>query len=145
MNLDCVGNGSRFIVSAAEQAMGDARFAAFSHAMEQAEALVCSSKKASLNSDQYNMDNCRRVRETREATVKRLRDMGFEVLPSQANFVFARHPGVEGETLYQELKARGVLVRHFDAPRIADYLHITIGTPDQMDVLMEKLNRILGA
>ena len=100
---------------------------------------------AALKQDDYCMGNCRLVMQTREATVERLTAMGFEVLPSQANFVFARRPGVEGGFLYRELKKRGVLVRHFDAPRIADYLRITIGTPEQMDVLMEKLNQILGA
>ncbi len=100
---------------------------------------------AALAADDYNMTNCRRVMETREASVKRLRDIGFEVLPSLANFVFARVPGRDGGELYRALKARGVLVRHFDTPRISDYLRITIGTPEEMDVLFEKLKEILEA
>ena len=100
---------------------------------------------ASLNADDYNMDNCRRIIETRRQTALRLEGMGFEVLPSSANFLFARKSGVDGGWLYRELKARGVLVRHFDAPRICGYLRITIGTPEQMDVLFEKLEQILGA
>lgn len=98
---------------------------------------------AALASDEYNMANCRRVIETREASVRRLRDMGFEVLPSRANFVFARKPGRDGGELYRELKKRGVLVRHFDAPRIADYLRITVGTPEEMDVLFNELDEIM--
>ncbi len=99
---------------------------------------------ASLAADDYNMANCRRVIETREASVRRLREMGFEVLPSQANFLFARMPGRDGGALYRELKKRGVLVRHFDAPRIADYLRITIGTDAEMEVLFAKINEIFA-
>jgi hypothetical protein len=98
---------------------------------------------ASLKRDDYNADNCRRVMKTREATVSRLKEMGFEVLPSLANFVFARRAGTDGAWLYRELKARGVLVRHFDAPRIRDFLRITIGTDAEMDVLFIKLKEIL--
>ena len=98
---------------------------------------------ASVQRDDYNADNCRRVMATREAAVARLTEMGFEVLPSLANFVFARKPGVDGEMLYRELKKRGVLVRHFSAPRIKDYLRITIGTDGEMDVLFENIKDIL--
>ena len=98
---------------------------------------------ATLKADEYCMENCRRVVETRKESVARLMELGFEVLDSKANFVFARHPGSDGGWIYRELKARGVLVRHFDAPRIRDYLRITIGTPAQMDVLFEKLKEIL--
>lgn len=98
---------------------------------------------AALEADDYNADNCRRVMATRERSVSRLEEMGFEVLPSQANFVFARRPGVDGETLYLELKKRGVLVRHFTAPRIADFLRITIGTDAEMETLFIKLAEIL--
>ena len=100
---------------------------------------------ATLKADGVCMDNCRRVIETREATVDKLRQMGFTVLPSKANFVFARHPHADGGFLYRQLKARGVLVRHFDVPRICDFLRITIGTPEQMDVLFERLKDILSA
>ena len=97
---------------------------------------------ATLKADEYCMENCRRVVETRRKTVDRLRLLGFEVLDSRANFVFARRPGSDGGWLYRELKARGVLVRHFDTPRIRDYLRITVGTPAQMNVLFENLEEI---
>ena len=99
---------------------------------------------ATLKADDINMANCRRVIETRETTIDRLRQLRFEVLPSKANFVFARHPHADGGFLYRQLKARGVLVRHFDTPRIRDFLRITIGTPEQMNVLFEKLEAILS-
>ena len=99
---------------------------------------------ASLKRDDYNADNCRRIVKTRAMTVQALEALGFEVLPSMANFVFARKPGVDGGKLYLELKRRGVLVRHFDAPRIADFLRITIGAEEEMAVLMTKLKEILS-
>ena len=60
-----------------------------------------------------------------------------------ANFLFAKHPAISGEALYRGLKARGVLVRHFEKPRIADYVRITIGTPEQMDALFTAVEDIL--
>ena len=98
---------------------------------------------ATLKADDVCMENCRKVIETREATVDRLRQLRFEVLPSKANFVFARHPHADGGFLYRQLKARGVLVRHFESPRIRDFLRITIGTPAQMETLIDKLGEIL--
>ena len=98
---------------------------------------------ATLKADDVCTANCHRVIDTRQATVDRLRLMRFEVLPSKANFVFARHPHADGGFLYRQLKARGVLVRHFDSPRIKDFLRITIGTPEQMEVLLDALKRIL--
>ena len=106
-------------------------------------AILLAAGIAALESDDYSMENCRRIVETRKASTARLKDMGFEVLPSSANFLFARKKGVDGGMLYRELKARGVLVRHFDAPRISDYLRITVGAPEQMDVLFIKLREIL--
>lgn len=99
---------------------------------------------ASLKRDDFNLENCRRVIATREQTVRELSALGFEVLPSQANFVFARRAGIDGGLLYRELKARGVLVRHFDSPLIRDFLRITIGTDAEMAVLLTKIKEILS-
>ena len=76
--------------------------------------------------------------ETRAYTARELEKLGFAVLPSQTNFLFARKPGVEGADVYRRLKGRGA-VRHFDKERIRDYKRITIGTREQMDILLEKL------
>jgi len=65
-----------------------------------------------------------------------LKALGFEVLPSSANFVFARHPGRPGAELVQALRERAVLVRRFDAPRISDHLRITVGTEAEVDRLL---------
>ena len=98
---------------------------------------------AALEESDYYRQNCRVVMKNREMTVKGLEALGFEVLPSKANFVFARRPGSDGGELYRKLKARGVLVRHFDKPRIRDFLRITIGTEAQMNVLLGTLKQIL--
>jgi histidinol-phosphate aminotransferase len=80
----------------------------------------------------------------RERLVAGLMRLGFEVLPSAANFVFARHPGHEGKSLAAELRARAIIVRHFNAPRISDYLRITVGTNEQVETLLAALGEILG-
>jgi histidinol-phosphate aminotransferase len=70
--------------------------------------------------------------------------LGFDVLPSSANFVFARHPGHAGAMLAAALRDRAVLVRHFARPRIDDYLRITVGSADQIDLLMAALTDIVA-
>lgn len=85
------------------------------------------------------------VVDTREGLALQLEDLGFEVLPSQANFVFARHPGHDAAGLAAALRARAVLVRHFRQPRIAQYLRISIGTRDQCSALIAALQAILPA
>ena len=81
--------------------------------------------------------------ELSDAACKHIREMGFEVLDSSANFVFARHPAVDGMDIYTELKARNILVRHFTAERICQFNRITIGTREQMDALLSALADIL--
>jgi histidinol-phosphate aminotransferase len=80
----------------------------------------------------------------RERLTDGLARLGFEVLPSAANFVFARHPGHDGKALAAQLRARAIIVRQFDAPRIADYLRITVGSNEQIEKLMAALEEILG-
>ena len=84
-----------------------------------------------------------KVIETRERVTGALRQRGFEVLPSQANFVFARHPDHSGEALANGLRERAVLVRHFAKPRISDYLRITIGTAEECDRLISAIEEIV--
>src|SRR6202166_615766 len=80
----------------------------------------------------------------RERLTRGLTRFGFEVLPSAANFVFARPPGRDGAELTADLRAPAVLVRHFATPRISDYLRITVGTNTQTDFLLAALARCLG-
>lgn len=84
-----------------------------------------------------------KVIETRERVTGALRQRGFEVLPSQANFVFARHPGHSGADIARGLRERAVLVRHFAKPRISDFLRITIGTPEECDRLVAALDELV--
>ena len=73
-----------------------------------------------------------------------MQKLGFVTTRSQANFIFARHPRVSGERIYTALRERGILVRHFDAPRIADYNRITVGTRAEMDALIAALSEIVN-
>ncbi len=78
----------------------------------------------------------------REFTVEGLKSRGFTVLDSKTNFVFASHPSFGGEYLYKSLKSKGVLVRHFNKERLAEYLRITIGTREEMETLLNTLDLI---
>jgi histidinol-phosphate aminotransferase len=86
-----------------------------------------------------------RVIEGRERMTRGLVRLGFDVLPSSANFVFARHPAREGAALAAALRQRAVIVRHFAAPRISDYLRITVGSDGQIKALLSALSEILGS
>jgi histidinol-phosphate aminotransferase len=88
---------------------------------------------------------CAAVIDTREGLALQLEDLGFEVLPSQANFLFVRHPGRDAAELAAALRARAVLVRHFGLPRIAQYLRISIGTREQCSCLVDALGGMLAA
>lgn len=79
---------------------------------------------------------------TRDEFRKALLDAGWEVLPSQTNFVFARKAGKTGREVYEAVKAEGILIRHFDIPGISDFVRITIGTPEQMNLLLEIMEAI---
>ena len=98
---------------------------------------------AEMADNEYYLSNCRTIMENREYTVNKLTDLGFSVLPSKANFIFARTSRMEGGALYRALKREGVLVRHFDKEKISDYLRISIGTMEQMDILIQKTREIL--
>lgn len=99
---------------------------------------------ASLEDDAYFQQSRLRVIEGRERLARGLKGSGFEVLPSLANFVFARHPAHEGAALAAALREQAVIVRHFSAARISDYLRITVGTDEQIDRLLSALSGIVG-
>ena len=98
---------------------------------------------AALCEKEYFDAKCLEICKNREYTAKALREMGFEVLPSKANFLFAKSEKIDGAALYEKLKARGVLVRHFTAERISAFNRITIGTKAQMDVFLKNVREIL--
>lgn len=94
--------------------------------------------------EDYTRRNCKAIIETREKTSDKLKSLGFTVLPSNANFIFAKSNNIGGRELYERLKSEGILVRHFDKPRIKDFLRITIGSQDEMETLIEKIKLILN-
>ena len=92
----------------------------------------------------YFAETTAKVIKTREWTKNELAGLGFEFGDSKSNFIFARHPKMSGQALFEKLKAEQVFVRHFSKPeRIADYLRISIGTDQQMQKLISILERIL--
>jgi histidinol-phosphate aminotransferase len=100
---------------------------------------------ASLEDEAWFQASRARVIEGRERLNRGLLRLGFDVLPSSANFVFARHPANAGAALATALRERAVIVRHFAAPRICEYLRITVGTDGQIDRLLSALSEILGS
>lgn len=99
---------------------------------------------ATLKHDDINKAHCRTVMENREYTVSELKKRGFVTTASTANFIFVRHPGVSGETIFRKLRERGVIVRHFTKPEICEYNRITIGSREQMDILLRELDQIFA-
>jgi len=95
--------------------------------------------------DQAHLEQTsQKVMRTRETLVKELDALGFETLPSTANFIFTRHPKHAGVKLYQALRDRGIIVRHFNSARIDEFLRITIGTDEQSGELVAALKEILA-
>ncbi len=99
---------------------------------------------AALRENDYYMQNCRTIMANRAYTTAALQEMGFEVLDSKTNFVFAKSDCIGGLELYRELKTRGILVRHFDKPAITDYNRITIGTREEMGILIATVRAVLS-
>ena len=79
----------------------------------------------------------------REYTKKGLEKLGFYVIPSKANFIFVKHNKISGEKYYNELKNKGILVRHFNGERICEFNRITIGTEDEMKIFLDITKEIL--
>ena len=96
-----------------------------------------------LEDEDYFRANVRTIMENRVWTTEALSKLGFTVLPSSTNFVFAKTDRISGGDLYQKLKDRGILVRHFTSPRLKEYNRITIGSMEQMTALVETVTAIL--
>ncbi|MBQ8290503.1 MAG: histidinol-phosphate transaminase [Clostridia bacterium] len=92
----------------------------------------------------YFEDNCKKIIRTRENTSAQLRDMGFTLTPSSANFIFASHRSIDAEQMYLTLKKNGILVRHFTQERIKDYNRITVGNAEEMQILIDKIKELWG-
>ena len=105
--------------------------------------LTLKAGQAALEDTAYFEKTRTAIMDTRAWTMQQLAARGFTVLDSRANFVFASTGRINGGILYKKLKENGILVRHFDAPRIENWLRITIGTPEQMQALMDAVDKIL--
>ena len=100
---------------------------------------------ASMEDRAYFESICARVVTTRTRLVAEMETLGFEVLPSAANFIFARHSGHDGAVLASRLRERSIIVRHFkNLDRIAPFLRITVGTDAQCDALLAALKAIVN-
>lgn len=105
--------------------------------------LALAGATAAMTDAAWLAQTCARIQSSRDALSKGLRERGFDVLPSQANFVFARHPAHEGARLAAQLREHRILVRQFARPqRIADFLRITVGTPQQCEALLRAYDTI---
>lgn len=96
-----------------------------------------------LQDEAYTRENCRIIMENRGYTTAQLRNRGFAVMDSMANFILVGHPDISGLDLYMQLKLRGILVRYFDSERLRPFVRITIGTKAQMDQLLAAIDKIL--
>lgn len=98
---------------------------------------------AAAEDEEYLKKCCHTIIENRSWTSLELEKLGFSVLPSRTNFVFAKSDKISGGELYQKLKEREILVRWFDTERIRDYIRITIGTKEQMETLLGEISGII--
>ncbi len=107
------------------------------NSLTQAAGIAC------VGNDEYNAENCRIISETREWVKEQLLAMGFSVTDSRTNFLFAEHPETDGGELYRKLKERGILIRHFTQERIRNWNRITVGTRENMEILVREIRNIL--
>ena len=98
---------------------------------------------AAMKDSAYYEENCKKIVETREFTKSELKKLGFEMTDSKSNFIFAKNSRIGGEELYKKLKDNGILVRHFSKARIKDYVRITVGTREQMEILLNVIKGII--
>lgn len=121
--------------------LNDVKYSFNSYTMDR---ITIAAATAAVKDRDYFAETTAKVIKTREWTKNELAGLGFEFGDSKSNFIFARHPKMSGQALFEKLKAEQVFVRHFSKPeRIADYLRISIGTDQQMQKLISILERIL--
>ncbi|MCL2210160.1 MAG: histidinol-phosphate transaminase [Treponema sp.] len=105
--------------------------------------LALAGAQAAIKDAAYYDEINKRVTATRERTAKELTNLGFNVLPSSANFLFIKAPGRRGEEIFAVLREKGILVRHFNKERIANYLRVSIGTDEEMNLFINACKEIL--
>lgn len=105
--------------------------------------MTAAAGSGALEDNEYFKTNCKTVMENRAWTVAELKKLGFDVLDSCANFIFVKTGKISGKELYLTLKSRGILVRHFDKELLTEYNRITIGSMEQMQILIDTIKDIL--
>ena len=123
------------------KALNDVKYSYNSYTMNRPSILLGTE---SVKDEEYFRETIDKVISTRERFVKEISKLGFTCLPSSANFVFATHDKVPAKEIFEAAKKENIYVRHFDKPRIDNYLRITIGTDEQMDVFVEFLKKYLN-
>lgn len=98
--------------------------------------------QAAIDDNNYYMEKCEEIIKNREYTSQELKKLGFNVIDSKANFIFAECNWIDGETLYKKLKDRRILIRHFSAEKIKNFNRITIGTKEQMKIFIKTVAEI---
>ncbi|MDA0063473.1 histidinol-phosphate transaminase [Brachyspira hyodysenteriae] len=96
-----------------------------------------------IKDNQYFKDTVNKVINTREKTKIKLKELGFNVLDSKSNFIFISHKNIFAEDIYLKLKDKGILVRYFKSDLINNYIRVTIGTDEEMDIFVEKIKYII--
>lgn len=107
------------------------------------DSITIEAAAAAVEDDEYFQMTCTKIIKTREQSAKKLQFLGFEILPSASNFLFATHPQKDAKYLYEKLKTNGIYVRYFDAPRIDQFLRITIGTDEEMEILYQAIYKFV--
>ncbi|GAB6159743.1 histidinol-phosphate transaminase [Howardella ureilytica] len=130
--------GSKELISA----MLDVKFSINSYTIN-APTLISASE--SIEDETYFRETVAKIVYTREEVIRELESRDFEVLPSSANFIFAKHKVKPAELIFEELKKRNIYVRYFKKPRIDNYLRITIGTEEEMEIFLEVIDSVINA
>ena len=121
--------------------LSDCKFSFNSYTMD---TITLQAGVASIEDDSYFREKLDAVISTREWTKAQLKNLGFTFPDSKSNFIFAKHESVEASVIFEELKKRGIYVRYFSKPqRISNYLRISIGTDEEMQVFIDELKMIL--
>ena len=132
--------GYAFASDAIIQAMNDVKFSINSYTMNYPAVEM---GVAAIEDEEYYKATIAKIVKTRKKAVEELTKLGFKVLDSSTNFLFVSHKGVKAKDIFTDLRSRGIFVRHWDKPRIDNYLRVTIGTDAQMKKLYEALKEIL--
>ncbi len=131
----CIGNEKLI------QYLSDVKFSFNSYTMNYPSQVL---GVEAVRDDVYFKETVGKIVKTRERVKGELRELGFSFPDSKANFIFASHETILGEQLFQALRERDIFVRHWNKPRISEYLRITVGTDEEMDSLLAFLREYVG-